>query len=823
MNYKDNDQDLLYIETDLFTLALKGKPVHPDIKQLYPERNKEQAYKASLKLDPVACNIEKFSCFSPSNGLVESDSLNPEVYPFFYEQQNYLLFIEGKEDIDLEFFHENSKVRESVSRYPGKNNQLMGIINFRNDVGYSELEIKGNEQTLLIITIEVFPSKIDYQSDYYSLLQEVNDEIYNLSYDFLRRTFQGTGLKETSDTTLTEFYSIIRIIFNNFIKAYYRIENYPHHRLNQSSSVLPAARVRKINQQSIKWLRKNKQYYNKELGLPTRMLNIDKQISFDTFENRFVKWIILRLLKKLNLFEKRYMGIYEDRVETFVIKMLNKMKKKLEFILKNSFLQEVGELYKIDSLSLVMQMAPGYREIYKYYLMLQKGLSINGEIFKLSMKQIWELYEYWCFLELNKIMREKYNLIKNDLIDIDYSGIYVKLSRGSSSSIEYENPVTGEKFNLTYNIGQGEKITTNQKPDNVLTLKKEGSAVEYKFIFDAKYRINPAYPDTRYHSIYNGIPGPEEDTINTMHRYRDAIVKNHENSTDRVVVGAFVLFPYHDEEKFKDHRFYKSIDDVNVGAFPFLPDSTDLLSDFLKDIIEESYLGNYERNILPAGTDDYRRDTDFEQNVLVGSIRNKGQLEYMLQEKIYYIPCKRMRLDKYQLEYIAVYLKKTDFPENYGVSYYGQISKIEVKKRKNINIPMNRNNGEESYYVFHLKDWQQLESNILPEGYGVLGSHIYTNFMLLQKAATLPELSIRTMEEWRVWLELKRVQGEIKLLLDKNSITQNTSLQGFEINDIKVEVNSDGIVVTNNRDSKRYRHKQLAYNLRGVMKEIFGR
>ena len=51
-------------------------------------------------------------------------------------------------------------------------------------------------------------------------------------------------------------------------------------------------------------------------------------------------------------------------------------------------------------MSLVFNMASGYREIYKYYLMLQKGLSIDSNIFSLSMKELSLLYEYWCFIKI---------------------------------------------------------------------------------------------------------------------------------------------------------------------------------------------------------------------------------------------------------------------------------------------------------------------------------------------------------------------------------------------------------------------------------------
>ncbi|WP_410745442.1 hypothetical protein, partial [Clostridium neonatale] len=54
------------------------------------------------------------------------------------------------------------------------------------------------------------------------------------------------------------------------------------------------------------------------------------------------------------------------------------------------------------------------------------------------------------------------------------------------------------------------------------------------------------------------------------------------------IFGAFVLFPYDNEEEFKNHKFYESIEKVNVGAFPFLPSTTGLMENFLDELINES-------------------------------------------------------------------------------------------------------------------------------------------------------------------------------------------------------------------------------------------
>src|SRR5665647_3700300 len=101
------------------------------------------------------------------------------------------------------------------------------------------------------------------------------------------------------------------------------------------------------------------------------------------------------------------------------------MKKAINNKLKTSFLRDVDSDYRITSISLVFNMASGYREIYKYYMMLQKGLSINSNIFSLSMKELSLLYEYWCFIKINSLLRKRYKLISTDFITVNRTGIFV--------------------------------------------------------------------------------------------------------------------------------------------------------------------------------------------------------------------------------------------------------------------------------------------------------------------------------------------------------------------------------------------------------------
>jgi hypothetical protein len=62
------------------------------------------------------------------------------------------------------------------------------------DIGYSDPYVKVNGNIHMKIILEVLPSKIDYKEDYAAILKDVNEEIYNLAYGFLSRTYLAAGI-----------------------------------------------------------------------------------------------------------------------------------------------------------------------------------------------------------------------------------------------------------------------------------------------------------------------------------------------------------------------------------------------------------------------------------------------------------------------------------------------------------------------------------------------------------------------------------------------------------------------------------------------------
>ncbi|MFC0393527.1 nuclease domain-containing protein [Paenibacillus mendelii] len=431
-------------------------------------------------------------------------------------------------------------------------------------------------------------------------------------------------------------------------------------------------------------------------------------------------------------------------------------------------------------------MAPGYREVYRNYLMLMKGLSIQSDLFRLSMKDLAQLYEYWCFLKIHDLLSRKYELLKQDIIKINRTGVFVTLDKTQKAKMVYRNPKNGELFTLYYNaLPKGDQSPTlSQRPDNVLTLKKNDSSAEYKYIFDAKYRMNPAYEGTPYYEKYK-MPGPEEDDINTMHRYRDAIVymDGQHREFERSMFGTYVLFPYHDEAQFREHRFYKSIELINIGAFPFLPNSTALMEAFLDEIIQDSPEKDYERSTQPRGTKDYYRNKMTGKNVAVGSLREASQLAAALKYGFYHVPLENISDHKLltQLEYVALYQSRSQFQSTgeMGIHWYGKVLDWKVVRRKEITeIPARKGTEEKLYVKFTVEQWMKRDKPIISGGRGIY-TLLYTSKYMFDRASEIAELKLETDEDLVKWREHRRV-GQVKVNLNHEQVDLASKVLGID-------------------------------------------
>ena len=318
----------------------------------------------------------------------------------------------------------------------------------------------------------------------------------------------------------------------------------------------------------------------------------------DTKENRFLKFALGQITDRYEILKKRIEAIKnasdvmkEDMQATLAT---------LKHLQRNPFFRTVGNYKGMNQESLVLQKATGYSQIYRTWSLLHRSYSLNDGIYRLQTKDIATLYEIWCFIEVSHIVKEKLHLSDEDIDHrnrMEMNGLFTwDLGKGEHSRILFKkddielaelvyNPKSTERENLSAGIKDWTVPTVPQKPDIVLQLTKNDlqEGMKMTYLFDAKYRIDG--------KDKNGVDVPPEDAINQMHRYRDAIYyKDYQSDAlKKEVIGGYILFPGDGEPAVvAESKFRKTIDEVNIGAFPLRPKDThnrQLLERFIEELI----------------------------------------------------------------------------------------------------------------------------------------------------------------------------------------------------------------------------------------------
>ena len=789
---------LLEIQSGNIYVVIKSKNPHPNL------TNKSILQQPSeLRVTGVDVNSVRIfgeEKIAADNGAVGASFYSIPTSPLFFEQTDYEVIVKSRDGKSVSLWHENYSIRDKISPVTDSDDLISGIVNFGNSAGFSDFEISHDGKKSLVVRIEVFPSKISYKEDYQDMLQDISNEIAGAVLDFMRNTYQEFSIGSTQNTVPALFFEIIKRIFDKFQNAANTIISSPHHKLYVEHPIVPAYKVKKIDNQTIKWLQKHPEHVvpmyvgYSAVKAPT----VKKQITYNTLENQFAKFILKSTVKKLKDFRDRYTRSTKKPEDT-VLNSVDSMTAVLNKFVNTTFLRDVDDYRATQSMSLVFEMAPGYRELYKYYLMMQRGLSVHGDVFRMSHKDTAQLYEYWCFIKLVTLMKRNYRLASSDVIKVDNTGVTISLVKGKKSEVRFINPRTGEMITLAYNPGEQNTQTVNQKPDNVLTLEKKGSNVPYKYVFDAKYRIennpsDPFYPDSK--------PGPKVSDINTMHRYRDSIVYESDTPSrfmfEKTMFGAYVLFPYDDPDgEYKNHRFYKSIETVNIGGLPFLPGTTELLEDFLAELVADSSESAFERASLPRGIEERLAKIDWTvRDVMVGSLGSVAQFDNNIRRKYYYVPAKYVDDSNLPIHYIALYQSKNRFKEYAGIRYYGEVTYMKKVKRKDIDYPMSRNNGDEWYYAFRIKEWKTLPTPIAVKDEWVNEPKFTSLFLLEHSHQSFELFNIHSEEEYRLMVEINKAFDNL------STSTADNSSAVYRVNDNHSVIVADGYFTITNSNGE---------------------
>lgn len=511
----------------------------------------------------------------------------------FFDNADYPIWIEFKDYVkDAQF---GSILQNDNDRFSFRRHILAGFINYKNEIGRSEIQIiyKVDKETRTFrFGFEVLSTKLDYHEHWCAIVEDIEREYRMLSLDYMRRTFHGFSPDQNGEHPDIVWWSVFEGEQQKFIKACKSIIDRPRHRLHGEEVYLRADKLI----QTPHYIENKLAEHRKE---PAYLYRVEQHIlSNDTQENRFLKFALHQISKRYEDLRQRIEAV--KTASDTMKAAIHATSESLKRLQHHPFFRTIGRFKGINQESMVLQKATGYSQVYRTWNLLRRAYSLNDGLYRLQTKDIATLYEIWCFIEVSHIVKAQLHLDDEDVEHrnrMEMNGIFSwELGKGEHSRILFRkdgvelaelvyNPKNADKEND--NVGMKDLVvpTVPQKPDIVLQLTKNDlqQGMKMTYLFDAKYRID---------GRQNGVDTPPDDAVNQMHRYRDAIYyKDYDSHVlKKEVIGGYILFPGDGETADVEvSRFYKTIKEVNIGAFPLRPKdkrNRQLLEHFIEQLIQ---------------------------------------------------------------------------------------------------------------------------------------------------------------------------------------------------------------------------------------------
>ncbi len=646
-----------------------------------------------------------------------------KIWPVIYETCSYqirLLFHDVdsrpeirhvRKDIEDRFFYD-----EEISG--PKEKSLTGELDLLNEPGVFKLEFSYQKNGVAkdcFVTFDVVSPKLDTKNDYKTLLCEVNKEYENVIYRYLSLTLQqfSRGKINNDATWMSAFQSVV----GDYVKNVKRIIQNPH------SQIVNFRTSRKAEQIKF-WTPSMEEQYgevDKEGKLEEYYFGYNEvRSTHDTMENRFVKYTLQSIGRKLATIITTVLSTTQEELSERHRQMWKDYQDSLRKLSKHPFFKSVGKFDGMKQESLVLQSRAGYQQIYKDWLNLKRGIDFYNGAANIGTLQIWEIYELWCFIKIKKLVAKVLGIKEDnpahEQLITEPKGTLLNPFTNSSLEhiVEYHYPKpedaeTEEKraqlaahegdvvtlhYQHTFNRTSGKDdyslgintATTEQRPDIVLNIRKSSGEVILTYLYDSKYRvINDKQLDMDFedqdideNTIMPGGDYPPTDAINQMHRYRDAIYysQEHELYRSKEIIGGYILFPGRGNDEYIKRRYYSnSIDSVNIGAFPLLPNSDTLVEEHLRKILME--YTNTEMHVkiakpqrtLAYVTEEEKASFMPDDLVMVAIAGNEEKRQWTFKNLWYNIPLEKIADTPWmKAKYLLLYVK--------GEKYVGNLCKI---------------------------------------------------------------------------------------------------------------------------------------------------
>jgi predicted component of viral defense system (DUF524 family) len=478
-----------------------------------------------------------------------------------------------------------------------------GTLNFRSYVGKSFLDVEKNSIKSIPIPLEVRSKKIKYYEQYPAMIADLSEICSALIYELKSPLFQSFNLDSKKKSTLYEDFMLLEYLFRpeNLPATYEYLTRNLYSKLDSYVETVPASFASNLGPSEIikvistpenlykspkvppKWPKNLKNY------IPEVIDQVKYQDSIDTPENRFFKHFLESLdILIHDLINKSEEGYVKDKLLDY--------SDEVGYYLSQRWLKDVGRMQYTPLSSQVLQKREGYRDILKYFLSLELSFRLAwneiSDNFKGYERKLSELYEYWCYFKLLKVLNKLSNkkLGFSDVFKLNDDEWSISVRKGKKSAQKFNIKI--EDMNIEVTLMYNRLFSRNThdrsyslpfKPDYSILIDINNHI--FFIHFDAKYRSEVEILDF-YNKIGSQKLSEEEKKlinekenqkatqrdveeershkykngdIYKMHTYKDAILRTE---------GAYVLYPGS-----RDGIFKVNDDEPipSVGAFPFNP------------------------------------------------------------------------------------------------------------------------------------------------------------------------------------------------------------------------------------------------------------
>ncbi|MFK5893101.1 MAG: DUF2357 domain-containing protein [Pseudomonadota bacterium] len=698
-------------------------------------------------------------CFNPAIKLLPSNET----------QATYLcdaaLFFENKL-YDIEFIFDGALKKtfakkpprilhrlrsiEDAFHYSPRTHSLRASINTANDIGWFRIELQyefNNKTCTQAIAFEILPTKIDMNSDI-NHINTVIDEQYPLwRFALAEKTQQQfSAVKKPHPQFLLLWLAQFETLRNDFEKGLKHIVNAPHSRLINEVKSLKAEKLKGKLSPKLEMAVNQAQ----SDGLLNKRFSVHKKrLSVDTPENRFIKAIIKISIDKLamviHISRQNQQAPQAQRLSESFFQKLNHWQSSLRKFQRHRLFKEVGEFSGLSKESLVLQQKMGYAKVYRVWQELKLYLDLLGNDSSLSLRNIAELYEIWCFLEFRHILLNLgFEEVVNKKSLLRKNGLEVLMNDGLAGAFCFERK-DGIHLKLAHerefkkNTQPVKTWTTAQKPDILLEATfADGS--EIIWLFDAKYRID--LKDEK-----DLVP---DDAINQLHRYRDALIHQHQSTLNsnsdiqektRPVFGAYALYPGFYDQTSMVNPYQQSINEIGIGAFGLLPAIDHSGSHWLKLFLIQK-LGKQQKNYTITESDKYFVEDSVripykgtsvshysDLTIAVSGLvpgRSKQYRKDMEEGLLEYYHMQLFASQKQNIEqhiikearYLAIAVTNSVFTSKQEIHYIYPITTVEQKRRETLTVEQTGTtakikNPDKVYWLFTLGAALRLKSPVI--------------------------------------------------------------------------------------------------------------